>query len=104
MTEFVRFNSLYEHKDAETGKRTRFPSGWTGEVEADVAKGARKLQAVAPKDGGEKPSPHVTAARKAVAAAEAALSKASSDVEKAKAQDELTAAQAALTSLTATAA
>lgn len=46
MTEFVRFNALYEHQDAKTKARTRYPAGWAGEVDATVTKGGRAAGAI----------------------------------------------------------
>lgn len=46
MTEFVRFNAAFEHKDVDTGERVRFPVGWAGEVDGAVAAAARKVGAV----------------------------------------------------------
>ena len=48
MTEFVRFNSAFEHKDEKTKQRTRYPAGWAGEVDEAIAEAARKGGAVPP--------------------------------------------------------
>lgn len=101
MTEFVRFDASFEHKDAETGKRVRYPALWAGEVDAAVAKAARKAGAVPPAEKASKPSSEVTAARKAVADAEKAQKAAKTPDEKAKAENDLQAAQKALADLEA---
>ncbi|KHJ56299.1 hypothetical protein LA66_06990 [Aureimonas altamirensis] len=56
MTEFVRFNSAFEHKDKETKARTRYPAGWAGEVDEAIAKAARE-------DGSVLPAEKVAAAK-----------------------------------------
>ncbi|PZO78442.1 MAG: hypothetical protein DI629_12135 [Mesorhizobium amorphae] len=57
MTEFVRFDAAFEHKDERSGQRTRYPSGWAGEVDPAVAGAARKAKAVAPAASEEKAKP-----------------------------------------------
>lgn len=44
---YVRFTRLFEHKDPDTGRRTRYPSGWSGEVAAGVEEAAGKAGALA---------------------------------------------------------
>lgn len=46
MTEFVRFQAAFEHKNEETGQRTRYPALWFGDVEPDVATAAREAGAL----------------------------------------------------------
>lgn len=50
MTEFVRFDSAFEHKDEKTKQRTRYPAGWAGEVDEAIAEAARKGGSVPPAD------------------------------------------------------
>ncbi len=88
MTEFVRFNSAFEHKDEKTKKRTRYPAGWSGEVAEAIAEAARKGGAVpATEKAAGKASRALTAARKALADADAKLAEAP-EADKAKAADE----------------
>jgi hypothetical protein len=95
MTEFVRFDNRFEYTDPKSKVRTRYPAGWTGELDAKVVLAARKAKAVA----GEDPSSELIAARKVVADAEAAEKAASTDLQKTKAAADLTAAREALAKL-----
>ena len=97
MTEFVRFPTLFEFKDEKSGKRTRFPAGWAGEVSPAVVKAARAagvLTSAAVVDRNE-----LNAARKAVADAKISVGAAKTDEEKAKAEEALKAAEDALAKL-----
>lgn len=97
MTEFVRFDNRFEYTDPKSKDRTRYPVGWTGELDDEIVAAARKAKAIAAKD----PAPDLAAARKAVIDAEKALKGAKNDDEKTKAEADLAAARQSLAALEA---
>ncbi|MBE7186302.1 MAG: hypothetical protein INR68_18050, partial [Methylobacterium mesophilicum] len=78
MSEFVRFDARFEYTDPETKQRTRYPAGWTGEVDPAVAEAARRVRALPP---AAKSAADVTAAQKRVDDAEVALKAAKSEAD-----------------------
>ncbi len=53
---FVRFARSFEHKDPETGNRTRYPSGWAGELDGAVLEAATASGSLAVMPGAERGS------------------------------------------------
>lgn len=89
MSKFVRFARVFEHK-AQGGTRTRYPSGWSGEVVEEVAKAAEQAKAlIAGREGAASTTPESASpfAASPVADSRAPLNPGvSEDVAKAKAK------------------